>query len=85
MGESVQISSHTSDWRQTTHNCRVMGSVWVLFLFLPIQDPYTLHCLQAAHLQPVSRIQLECTLIELYMGSVMGIICVLWFRLHPSL
>ena len=29
------------DWRQTTHNCRVMGSVWVLFLL-------------SAHTRPIS-------------------------------
>ena len=46
-------------WRKTTHNCRVMGSVWVLFFFLPIQDPYIyLTHFPGTHIQPVSRLQL---------------------------
>ena len=35
-----------------------MGSVRVLFIFLPIEDPYILHILQATYIQPVSRLQL---------------------------
>ena len=35
-----------------------MRSVRVLFLFLPIQDPYILHILQATYIQHVSRLQL---------------------------
>ena len=33
--------------------------VWVLFLFLPIQDPYILHILQATRIPLVSRLQLH--------------------------
>ena len=40
------------------HNYRVMDSVWVLYLVSAIQGPYILHILQAAHIQPVLRLQL---------------------------
>ena len=40
------------DWSETTHNCPVMGSVQGYhFFYLPIQDPYIKHILQAAHNQ----------------------------------
>ena len=40
----------------------MIAKLWVVYVyylfFLPIQDPYNLHILQAAHMQPVSRLQL---------------------------
>ena len=44
--------------KKATYNCRIMGSVWVLFFFLSVQDPYILHFLQAIHIQPASKLQL---------------------------
>ena len=40
----------------------IITELWVVygyyFFFLPIQDPYMQHILQAAHIQPLSRLQL---------------------------
>ena len=47
-----------------------MGSVWVLFLSLPIQDPYILHTLQAAHIQPVSRLDAASIQLPAYHSHI---------------
>ena len=44
--------------KKTTHNCRVMGSVWVLLLLSAHTRPtYPTH-FAGSHIQPVSRLQL---------------------------
>ena len=46
----------------SAHTLPIIAALWVVygcyFFFLPIQDLYILHILQAAHIQPVSRLQL---------------------------
>ena len=64
---------------------RILGSIWVL----PIQDPYILHILQVTHIQHSNFagsgymsnffFLQKFTSIELYMGSIVSIVCIFLF------
>ena len=45
-------------WRKTTHNCRVMGSVWALFPLSAHTRPTYLTHFEGNHIQPVSQLKL---------------------------